>query len=61
MVTENTAPNAAADVEMSQYVADRTRVNEDKIKQDDGSSASSAITATAGMIPTPPAKPQNEA
>ena len=35
MVTENTAPNAAADVEMSQYVADRTRVNEDKIKQDD--------------------------
>jgi len=34
MVTENTAPNAAADVEMSQYVADRTRVNEDKIKQD---------------------------
>ena len=35
MVTENTAPNAAADVEMSQYVADRTRVNEDKIKKDD--------------------------
>ena len=35
MVTENTAPNAAADVEMSQYVADRTRVNEDKIRQDD--------------------------
>ena len=31
----NQAPNAAADVEMSQYVADRTRVNEDKIKQDD--------------------------
>ena len=29
------APNAASDVEMSQYVADRTRVNEDKIKQDD--------------------------
>ena len=35
MVAENTAPNAAADVEMSQYVADRTRVNEDKIKKDD--------------------------
>ena len=34
-VAENQAPNAAADVEMSQYVADRTRVNEDKIKQDD--------------------------
>ena len=29
------APNAASDVEMSQYVADRTRVNEDKIKKDD--------------------------
>ena len=25
----------AADVEMSQYVADRARVNEDKIRQDD--------------------------
>lgn len=61
MVTENTAPNAAADVEMSQYVADRTRVNEDKIKRMTRSSASSAITATAGMIPTLPAKPQNEA
>ena len=34
-MAENQAPNAAADVEMSQYVADRTRVNEDKIKQDD--------------------------
>ena len=34
-VAENQASNAAADVEMSQYVADRTRVNEDKIKQDD--------------------------
>ena len=34
-VSESQAPNAAADVEMSQYVADRTRVNEDKIKQDD--------------------------
>ena len=32
-MAENQAPNAAADVEMSQYVADRTRVNEDKIKQ----------------------------
>ena len=31
MVTENTAPNADADVEMSHYVADRPRVNEDKI------------------------------
>ena len=36
MVTENTAPNAAADVELSQYVADRTRVNEDKIIQQFG-------------------------
>ena len=35
MVPENTAPNAAAEVEMSQYVADRTRVNEDNIRQDD--------------------------
>ena len=34
-MAENQASNAAADVEMSQYVADRTRVNEDKIKQDD--------------------------
>ena len=34
-MAENQAPNAATDVEMSQYVADRTRVNEDKIKQDD--------------------------
>ena len=34
-MAENQAPNAAADVEMSQYVADRSRVNEDKIKQDD--------------------------
>ena len=34
-MAENQAANAAADVEMSQYVADRTRVNEDKIKQDD--------------------------
>ena len=34
MASEHT-PNAAEDVEMSQYVADRTRVNEDKIKQDD--------------------------
>ena len=34
MASEHT-PNAAADVEMSQYVADRSRVNEDKIKQDD--------------------------
>ena len=34
-VAENQASNAAADVEMSQYVADRTRVNEDKIKKDD--------------------------
>ena len=33
-MAENQASNAAADVEMSQYVADRTRVNEDKIKQD---------------------------
>ena len=31
MVTENTAPNAAADVEMSQYVADRQRVDEEKL------------------------------
>ena len=34
MASEHT-PNAAEDVEMSQYVADRSRVNEDKIKQDD--------------------------
>ena len=34
-MSDEKAPNAAADVEMSQYVADRTRVNEEKIKQDD--------------------------
>ena len=29
------APNAASDVEMSQYVADRQRVDEEKLKKDD--------------------------
>ncbi|EPI50961.1 hypothetical protein HMPREF1576_00533, partial [Gardnerella pickettii JCP7719] len=29
------AESSAADVEMSQYVADRARVNEDKIRQDE--------------------------
>ena len=28
------APNAASDVEMSQYVADRQRVDEEKLKKD---------------------------
>lgn len=31
----NLAKNKAADVEMSQYVADRARVNEEKIRQDE--------------------------
>ena len=31
----NTANNTAADVEMSQYVADRARVNEEKIRKDE--------------------------
>ena len=31
----NPAKNKAADVEMSQYVADRARVNEEKIRQDE--------------------------
>ncbi|EPI41030.1 hypothetical protein HMPREF1586_01262, partial [Gardnerella vaginalis JCP8522] len=31
----NQNDSSAADVEMSQYVADRARVNEDKIRQDE--------------------------
>ncbi|EPI54105.1 hypothetical protein HMPREF1572_01332, partial [Gardnerella vaginalis JCP7275] len=31
----NQNESSAADVEMSQYVADRARVNEDKIRQDE--------------------------
>ena len=34
-MAEHPLPNAASDVEMNQYVADRGRVNEDKIRQDD--------------------------
>lgn len=34
-MAEELRPSAASDTEMSQYVADRERVNEDKIKQDD--------------------------
>ena len=34
-MADDQMPNAANDVEMNQYVADRGRVNEDKIRQDD--------------------------
>ena len=34
-MADNQAPHAARDVEMNQYIADRGRVNEDKLRQDD--------------------------
>ena len=34
-MVDQLTPDAASDMEMSQYVTDRTRVNEDKIKRDD--------------------------
>jgi Fe-S cluster assembly protein SufB len=34
-VVDEQTPNAASDMEMSQYVADRANVNEEKIKQDE--------------------------